>query len=174
MRLLPSVALWTPNASTAIVTPITALVTPNAPPPIVTPIVAPIVTPLVALVATMVDTITRRAILCSCTTRYVCSCAFNRKNARHVNRSYVFERVVKKRTPTSALMLKRLNPDLAEPNLLARVNAKKPCCNGMCLKMLWKGTRQPLADVELNSPSYYHSGFGVKFLAAVMIARALI
>jgi hypothetical protein len=68
-------------------------------------------------------------------------------------------------------MLKRLNPDLAEQDLLARVNAKKPCCSGMCLKMLWKGTRQPLTDVDLNSP-YYHSGFGVKFLEAVMAARA--
>ena len=92
-----------------------------------------------------------------------------------MNRSYVSERVVKKRIPASALMLKRLNPDLAEPDLLARVNAKKPCCSGMCLKTLWKGTRQPLNDVELNTPSYYHSGFGVKFLeATVMASRASI
>ena len=47
-------------------------------------------------------------------------------------------------------MLKRLDPDLAERDLLARVNANKPCCSGMCLKMLWKGTRQPLTDVELK------------------------
>jgi hypothetical protein len=70
-------------------------------------------------------------------------------------------------------MLKRLNPDLAEPVLLARVNAKKQC-SGMCLKMVWKGTRQPLTDVELDSPSYYHSGIGVKFLEVVMVARASI
>ena len=68
-------------------------------------------------------------------------------------------------------MLKRLNPDLAEQDLLARVNAKKPCCSGMCLKMLWRGTRQPLIDVELNSPNY-PSGFGVKFFEAIMVARA--
>jgi hypothetical protein len=40
--------------------------------------------------------------------------------------------------------------------------------------MLWKGTRQPLTDVELNTPSYYHSGFGVKFLEADMALRASI
>ncbi len=89
-----------------------------------------------------------------------------------MNIRYVSERVVKKLRPASALMLKRLNPDLAEPDLLARVNAKKPCCSGMCLKMLWKGTRQPLTDVDLHNPSYYHSGFGVNFLEAIMAARA--
>ena len=92
-----------------------------------------------------------------------------------MNRSYASERVVKKRRLASALMLKRLNPDLAEPNLLARIkNAKKPCYGGMCLEMFWKGTRQPLIDVERNSLSYYHSGFGVKFLEAFMAARASI
>jgi hypothetical protein len=40
--------------------------------------------------------------------------------------------------------------------------------------MLWRGTRQPLNDVELYSPSYYQSGLGVKFLEAVMAARASI
>jgi hypothetical protein len=38
--------------------------------------------------------------------------------------------------------------------------------------MLWKGTRQPLTDVDLNNTSHYHSGFGVKFFEAVMAARA--
>ena len=71
-------------------------------------------------------------------------------------------------------MLKRLKPDLAEPVLLAHVNAKKPCYSGMCLKIMWKGTRQPLTDVELNGPLYYHFGFGVKFLESVMTARASI
>ena len=42
------------------------------------------------------------------------------------------------------------------------------------MKMLWKGTREPLVDVERNSLSYYHSGFGDKFLEAVMAARASI
>ena len=36
------------------------------------------------------------------------------------------------------------------------------------------GTRQPLTHVELNKPSYYHSGFGVKFLESIMAARASI
>ena len=85
-------------------------------------------------------------------------------------RSYVSERVVKKHKPSSALILKRLNPDLSELYLLARVYAKKPCCGGMCLKMLWKGTRHPLTDVELSSPSYCHSGFGVSVLEAIMAA----
>jgi hypothetical protein len=40
--------------------------------------------------------------------------------------------------------------------------------------MLWKGTRQPLTDVERNILSYYHSGFGVKLLEAVMAAKASI
>ena len=40
--------------------------------------------------------------------------------------------------------------------------------------MLWKGTRQPLTDVELNNSSYYHSGFGVKFLESDIAARASI
>ncbi len=50
---------------------------------------------------------------------------------------------------------------------------KKSCCSRMCLKMLWKGTRQPLIDVELNTPNY-HSGLGVKFSEAVMASRAAI
>ena len=53
------------------------------------------------------------------------SCGFSREIALPVNRSYVSERVVQKRRPASALMLKRLDPDLAEQDLLARVNAKK-------------------------------------------------
>jgi hypothetical protein len=40
--------------------------------------------------------------------------------------------------------------------------------------MLWNGTCQPLTDVELNNPSYYHSGLGVKFLEVAMAARASI
>jgi len=63
----------------------------------------------------MADIVASRAILCSCTVGYVYSCAFSPKNARDVNRSYVSERVVKKRRPASALMLKRLSPDLTEP-----------------------------------------------------------
>ena len=128
----PSVTLVTPNASTAIVTLVVTLVTPSASPPIVIPIVAPIVTLLATLVTPIADTIRSRAILCSCTYGYVCSCEFNRNNARHVNRSYVSERAVKKHKLASALVLKRLNPDLAEPVLLAHVNAKKPCYSGMC------------------------------------------
>ena len=169
-----SVSLLTPNATSAFVTPNATLVPTIASTPIVTPSVAPIVTPMVTLITQLGDTDASRATQCSCTAGYVCSCGFSRKLPRPVNRSYVSERVVKKRRPTSALMLKRLNPDLAELDLLARVNAKKPCCSGMCLKMLWKGTRQPLTDVELNSPSYYHSGFGVKFLEDVMASRASI
>jgi hypothetical protein len=38
--------------------------------------------------------------------------------------------------------------------------------------MLWKGTRQPLTDVDQNNTSHYHSGFGFKFFEAVMAARA--
>ncbi len=139
--------------------------------PIVTPSVAPIVTPLVTLVTQLGDTYASRASQCSCTVGYVCSCGFSRKIALPVNRSYVFENIVQKRRPASALMLKRLNPDLAEQDLLARVNAKKPYCSRMCLKMLWKGTRQQLTDIELNSPNY-HVGFGVKFLEVVMASRA--
>jgi hypothetical protein len=106
--------------------------------PIVTPSVAPIVTPSVTLVTPMGDTDASRATQCSCAAGYVCACGFSRKLPRPVNRSYVSERVVKKHRPASALMLKRLNPGLAQPDLLARVNAKKPCCSGICLKMLWK------------------------------------
>ena len=165
-----SVSLLTPNATSAFMTPNATLVPTIASTPIVATSAAPIVTPMVTLNTHLGGTDASRATQCSCTAGYVCSCEFSRKLARPVNRSYVSDRVVKKRRPASALMLKRLNPDLAEPDLLARVNARKPCCSGMCLKMLWKGTRQPLTDVDLNSPSY--SGFGVKFLEAVMAARA--
>ena len=121
--------------TSAIVTPNVKLVTTFASTLIVTPIVALNVTPLVILVTQIADTDAIRAIVCSCTAGFFCSCVFRRKIARPVNRSYVFERVVKKRMPSFALMLKRLNPDLAEPNLLARVYAEKPCCGGMCLKI---------------------------------------
>ncbi len=40
--------------------------------------------------------------------------------------------------------------------------------------MLWKGTRQPLTHVERNGLSYYHSGFEVKLLEAVMVVTASI
>ena len=167
-----SVSLLTPNATSAFMTPNATLVPTIASTPIVTPSVAPSVTPMVTLITHLGDTDASRATQCSCTAGYVCSCEFSRKLARTVNRSYVSDRVVKKRRPASALMLKRLNPDLAEPDLLARVNARKPCCSGMCLKKLWKGTRQPLTDVDLNNTSHYYSGFGVKFFEAVMAARA--
>ena len=166
-------ALLTPNAASAFVTSNVTLVPTIASTPIVTPSVTTIVTPLVTLVTPMGDADASRASQCSCTAGYVCSCGFSRKIALPVNRSYVSERVVQKRRPASALMLKRLDPDLAEQDLLARVNAKKPCCSQMCLKMLWRGTRQPLNDVELSSPNN-DSGFGVKFLEAVMAARASI
>ncbi len=117
-----SMTLLTPNATSA-------LATQNVPTiastPIVTPSAAPIVTPLVTLVTQMGDTDASRASQCSCTAGYVCSCGFSRKISLQLNRSYVSERVVQKRSPASALMLKRLNPDLAEQDLLARVNAKK-------------------------------------------------
>ena len=166
-----SVTLLTSNANSAFDIHNATLVPAITSTPIVTPSVAPMVTPMVTLNSQFGDTDASRATQCSCTAGYVCSCGFSRKLARPVNRSYVSERVVKKHRPASALMLKRLNPDLAQPDLLARVNTNKPCCSGMCLKMLWKGTRQPLTEVDLNSP-YYHSGFGVKFLEAVMAARA--
>lgn len=167
-----SVSLLTPNATSAFVTPNATLVPTIASTPIVATSAAQIVTPMVTLSTQMGDTNAGKATQCSCTAGYVCSCGFSRKLPLQVNRSYVSERVVKKRRPASALMLKRLNPDLAEQDLLARVNTKKPCCSGMCLKMLWKGTRQPLTDVDLNNTSHYHSGFGVKFFEAVMAARA--
>ncbi len=50
---------------------------------------------------------------------------------------------------------------------------KKPYCGGMCLKMLWKGMRQPLTDIERNNLSYYHSGFKVKFLEAALDKMAV-
>ena len=168
-----SMALLTPNAASAFETSNVTLLPTIASTPIVTPSVTPIVTPLVAMVTQLGDTDASRASQCNCTAGYVCSCGFSRKIALPVNRSYVSERVVQKRRPASALMLKRLDPDLAEQDLLARVNAKKPCCSQMCLKMLWRGTRQPLNDVELSSPNN-DSGFGVKFLEAVMAARASI
>ena len=166
-------ALLTPNAASAFVTSNVTLVPTIASTPIVTPSVTTIVTPLVTLVTPTGDADASRASQCSCTAGYVCSCGFSRKIALPVNRSYVSERVVQKRRPASALMLKRLDPDLAEHDLLARVNAKKPCCSQMCLKMLWRGTCQPLNDVELSSPNN-HSGFGVKFFEAVLAARAAI
>ena len=168
-----SVSLLTPNATSAFMTPNATLVPTIASTPIVATSAAPIVTPMVTLNTQLGGTDASRATQCSCTAGYVCSCGLSRKLARPVNRSYVSEKVVKKRRPASALMLKRLNPDFAEPDFLARVNAKKPCYSGMCLKMLWKGTRQPLTDVDLNNTSHYHSGFGVnKFFEAVMDARA--
>jgi hypothetical protein len=165
-----SVTLLTTNANYAFDIHNATLVPAITSTPIVTLSVAPLVTPLVTLNSQFGDTNASRATQCACTAGYVCSCGFSRKLARPVNRSYVSERVVKMHRPASALMLKRFNPDLAHPDLLARVNTNKPCCSGMCLKMLWKGTRQPLTEVDLNSPSY-HSGFGVKFLEAVMAAR---
>ena len=131
-----SVTLLNPHATYAIVTPNVTLVPTIASTPIVATSASPIVTPMVTLNTQLGGADASRATQCSCTAGYVCSCGFNRKLARPVNRSYVSERVVKKRRPTSALMLKRLNPDLAEQDLLARVNAKKPCCSGKCLKML--------------------------------------
>ena len=119
----PSVTHVTPIATVAIVTPILALVTPIASTPIMTPIVTLIVTLMVTLVTPMADIVASREILCSCTVRYVCSCVFNRKNARLVNRSYVSESAIKKRMPSSSLILKRLDPNLAELALLAHVNA---------------------------------------------------
>ena len=159
-----SVSLLTPNATSAFVTPNATLVPTISSTPIVNQSVAPIVTPMVTLITQLGDIDASRAPQCSCAVGYVCSCGFSRKLARPVNRSYVSERVVKKHRPASALMLKRLNPDLAQPDLLARVNTKKPCCSGMCLKKLWKGTRQPLTNVDLNNPSHYHSGLDLSSL----------
>ena len=63
---------------------------------------------------------------CSCIAGYVCSCDFSRKTPRYESINYVTERTIKKRRSASALMLKRLDADLVEPDLLARLNTQKP------------------------------------------------
>ena len=106
------------NLYSAFVSPNATLVPTIASTPIVTPSVAPIVTPMVTLITQLGDTDASRATRCSCTCGYVRSCGFSRKLARPVNRSYVSDRVVKKRRPASALMLKKVNSGICRTRFI--------------------------------------------------------
>jgi hypothetical protein len=91
-----------------------------------------------------------------------------------VNRKYKSE--IRPKVPAckaaSAVMIRRLNTDKAEAALVDRVTNGKQCCSISCLRTLWRGKRDPFADVCSNVPStHIQEGFGKKFLEAVLAAR---
>ena len=107
-----------------------------------------------------------------CIAGYICSCAWSGNYPIAVSKKYVSKRPVPSRKLASKLMMQRLDSELAEFALLNRVNDKKQCCKGRCLKIVWRGKHDIIDEHDrsirvVNLENY----FGNKLLEVVIAAR---
>ena len=111
---------------------------------------------------------------CTCAIGYVCDCKGIPKTA-FTNKRKLSDADSKKEV--SGLMRKRLDPEVAHPDIVKKIMEKGCCQNENCLQKLFSGNDDASGSGTLDLYGWEgipSQGFGPKFLRAVVAARTKI